>query len=270
MAPPSETLAATIEVGGIPTWYRVAGEGEPLLLLHGALTDASEFVATEPALAPRFRVYSPERRGHGHTPDVEGPITYDLMADDTVAFLDQVVGGPAHLVGHSDGANVALLVALRRPDLVRRLVLMSGNFHYHGIRPEAVAAVGDLEELDLMADAYGAVSPDGRDHFAVVAGKINRMISEEPTLTEGDLAGVAARTLVMVGDDDAISFDHTLALYLGIPDGELAVVPGTSHVLLLDKPGLCNTILLDFLTHDAVPTLMPLRRREASTPGSRP
>jgi pimeloyl-ACP methyl ester carboxylesterase len=260
MAPAREILTTTVDVGGIPTWYRVTGDGEPLLLLHGGLTDASEFEATEPALSPPFRVYSPERRGHGHTPDVDGPITYDLMADDTVAFLDQVVGGPAHLVGHSDGADVALLVALRRPDLVRRLVLVSGNFHHDGILPEAVAAVGDLEELDLMADAYGAVSPDGRDHFAVVAGKINRMISEEPTLTERDLAGVTARTLVMVGDDDLIAFDHTLSLYRGIPDAELAVVPGTSHVLLLDKPGLCNTILLDFLTLDAVPTLMPLRR----------
>jgi pimeloyl-ACP methyl ester carboxylesterase len=260
MVPPSE-IQTTVELGGITTWYRATGDGEPLLLLHGGLTDASEFVATEPALAPQFRVYSPERRGHGHSPDVEGPITYDLMADDTVNFLDQVVGGPAHLVGHSDGADVALLVALRRPDLVRRLVLVSGNFHYDGILPEAVTAVGDLEELDLMADAYGAVSPDGRDHFQVVAGKINRMISQEPTLTEQDLSGVAARTLVMVGDDDAIAFDHTLSLYRGIPDSELAVVPGTSHVLLLDKPDLCNAILLDFLTQDAVATLMPLRRR---------
>lgn len=214
-------------------------------------------MAIEPALTPQFRVYSPERRGHGHTPDVEGPITYDLMADDTVAFLDQVVGGPAHLVGHSDGADVTLLVALRRPDLVRRLVLVSGNFHHDGILAEAITAVGDLEELDLMADAYGAVSPDGRDHFKVVAGKINRMISEEPNLTEKDLSGVAARTLVMVGDDDAIAFDHTSSLYRGIPDAELAVVPRTSPVLLLDKPDLCNAIL----THDAVPTLIPLRRR---------
>jgi pimeloyl-ACP methyl ester carboxylesterase len=66
-------------------------------------------------LAARFHVYSPERRGHGHTPDVDGPITFDAMAQDTIAFLETVVGGPAHLVGCSDGATVALLVALRRP-----------------------------------------------------------------------------------------------------------------------------------------------------------
>jgi pimeloyl-ACP methyl ester carboxylesterase len=251
----------TVEVGGVSTWYRVTGRGEPLMLLHGGLTDASEFVATEPALTSDFRVFTPERRGHGHTPDVEGPITYDLMAADTIAFLEEVVGGPAHLVGHSDGGNVALLVALRRPDLVRRLVLVSANFNHDGLVPEALDVVKDLAEMDMMADAYGAVSPDGRDHFATVAAKIDRMFREEPTLTTADLASVSARTLVMVGDDDAIAPGHTLALFRGIPTAELAVVPGTSHVLLLDKPELCNGILTDFLTRDAVPTLMPIRRR---------
>jgi pimeloyl-ACP methyl ester carboxylesterase len=248
-------------VGGVATWYRVTGEGQPLVLLHGGLTDASEFVATEPALTPSFRVFTPERRGHGHSPDVEGPITYDLMAEDTVAFLDQVVGGPAHLVGHSDGANVALMVALRRPDLVRHLVLVSANFNYDGLVPGTLDIINDLAELDVMADAYGAVSPDGRDHFATVASKIDRMIREEPTMTTADLAGVSARTLVMAGDDDAIAPEHTLSLFGALPEAELAIVPGTSHVLLLDKPELCNRILVDFLTREAVATLMPIRRR---------
>jgi pimeloyl-ACP methyl ester carboxylesterase len=259
--PTADPHTDTVEVGGVATWYRVAGEGEDLVLLHGGLTDASEFVATEPALTPTFRVFTPERRGHGHSPDVEGPITYDLMAGDTIAFLDEVVGGPAHLVGHSDGANVALMVALRRPDLVRRLGLVSANFNHDGLVPGTLDLISDLAEMDVMADAYGAVSPDGRDHFATVAAKIDRMIREEPTLTTADLAGVSARTLVMAGDDDAIAPGHTLALYLAIPSAELAIVPGTSHVLLLDKPELCNQILTDFLIRDAVATLMPIRRR---------
>jgi pimeloyl-ACP methyl ester carboxylesterase len=259
--PNSDPHTDTVEVGGVTTWYRVTGEGEPLALLHGGLTDASEFVATEPALTSYFRVFTPERRGHGHSPDVEGPITYDLMTEDTVAFLDQVVGEPAHLVGHSDGANVALMIALRRPDLVRRLVLVSANFNHDGLVPGTLDLVSDLAEMDVMADAYGSVSPDGRDHFATVAAKIDRMIREEPTMTTADLAGVAARTLIMAGDDEAIAPEHTLSLFRGIPSAELAIVPGTSHVLLLDKPELCNQILIDFLTREPVETLMPIRRR---------
>jgi len=247
-----------VDVAGVHTWYAEHGTGDPLVLLHGGLTDASEFGANIPALAQRFRVLTPERRGHGHTPDVPGPISYDLMAADTAAFLDELKVGPAHLVGHSDGANVALLVALSRPDLVDRLVLISGNFRYDGLAAEL-----DLSELganDFLAQAYGQVSPDGQDHFPVVAAKILRMATTEPALTPADLGRVAARTLVMAGDDDMIAAEHTLELYRGIPDSELAIVPGTSHALIIEKPELCDRIILDFLGRDPVPTFMPIRR----------
>ncbi len=247
-----------VEAGGVRTWYAEYGAGDPLLLLHGGFSDASEFGATTPALAARFRVITPERRGHGHTPDVPGPISYDNMAADTVAFMEEQGISRAHLVGHSDGANVALLVALARPDLVGRLVLISGNFRFDGL----VSGL-DLNELaanEFLAEAYGQVSPDGRDHFPVVAEKIFRMASTEPTLTPADLGKVDARTLVMAGDDDMVAAEHTLAMYRAIPGAELAVVPGTSHILIIEKPELCNQIILDFLTKDPVPTFMPVRR----------
>jgi pimeloyl-ACP methyl ester carboxylesterase len=247
-----------IEAGGVKTWYAEYGSGDPLLLLHGGFTDASEFGATTPALAGRFHVFTPERRGHGHTADVAGPISYELMAADTVAFLEETKIGRAHLVGHSDGANVALLVALARPDLVDRLVLISGNFRYNGLVSEL--NLGELAANAFLAEAYGQVSPDGPGHFPVVAEKIFHMASTEPRLTPADLGQVAARTLVMIGDDDMVTAEHTLELYRSIPDAELAVVPGTSHALIIEKPELCNQLILDFLTKDPVPTFMPVRR----------
>lgn len=114
-----------VEVNGLSTWHEVRGKGQPVVLLHGAFAGASSWSAQAPALAESgYQVHVPERRGHAHTPDVPGPLTYGVMADDTAAYLDDVVGGPAHLVGWSDGAVVALLVAQRRPDLVDRLVLI--------------------------------------------------------------------------------------------------------------------------------------------------
>ena len=86
------------------------------------------------------------------------------------------------------------------------------------------------------------------------------MTTTEPTLNESDLARVAARTLVMAGDDDMIAAELPLRLYRGIPDSELAIVPGTSHALIIEKPDLCNRIILDFLTKDPAPTFMPMRR----------
>ncbi len=125
---------------GVRTWYDEHGAGEPLVLLHpgGAGVDARAFTPNLAAFAAGFHVYTPERRGHGHTPVVGGPITFDAMAHDTAAFLDTVVGGPAHLVGCSDGAIVALLVALARPDIVRRLVLVAGVFHHDGWIPQVI------------------------------------------------------------------------------------------------------------------------------------
>jgi pimeloyl-ACP methyl ester carboxylesterase len=122
-------MATYVQLGVVKTWYDEHGQGDPLVLLHGGLADARFFAPNLPALAEHFHLYTPERRGHGHTPDVEGPITYQLMTDDTITFLETVVGQPADLVGHSDGAFVAMLVAMQRPELVRRLVMISGGFN---------------------------------------------------------------------------------------------------------------------------------------------
>jgi pimeloyl-ACP methyl ester carboxylesterase len=214
-------MSGYVQLGDVHAYYEEDGEGEPLVLLHPGLADSRAFEEYLPALAERFRVFRPDRRGHGRTADVDGPITYDVMAEETIAFLERVVGGPAHLLGHSDGAPVALLVALKRPDLVRRLVFSAGVFHHDGWTP-------------------GAIEPE---HFHVVKAKLDRMHREEPTLTDDDLAGYPGPALVMVGDrDDEIRPSHTLALFKGLPDAQLAVLPGTGH-------GAIDTrIVIDFLT----------------------
>jgi pimeloyl-ACP methyl ester carboxylesterase len=181
-----------------------------------------------------------------------------VMAADTIAFLEAILEGPANVLGCSDGAIVALVVSLRRPDLVHRLVLVAGVFHRDGWVPEAIDPGNEPPEF--MADLYGEVSPDGREHFRVVAAKLARMHSEEPTLKVSDLSHVTSRMLVMVGDDDEVTLEHAVSAYRGIPDAELAVVPGTSHGLLVEKPELCNKIIIDFLTTDPVPTMAPIRR----------
>jgi pimeloyl-ACP methyl ester carboxylesterase len=244
-------------VNGARTWYEERGRGEPLLMLHGGFSDSRDFAGNLDALADRFRLFLPERRGHGHSPDVEGPITHDLMAGDTVAFIEAVVGGPAHVVGYSDGATVATLVAVRRPDLIRRLVLISGGFHPSGwvVLPDAGG-----EMPPRIVEAYGQVSPDGVEHFPVVAAKLAQAATDDPGLPAAELGRIASRTLVVTADDDLVHLEHTIALYRGIPDSELAVVPGTSHALLLEKPELCLRLVGDFLTTDPVSPLVPIRR----------
>jgi pimeloyl-ACP methyl ester carboxylesterase len=246
-------------LGEVETWYDEHGAGDPVVLLHPGGADARAWSPNLDALAEHFWVFTPERRAHGRTPDVDGPLTYDLMCQDTIEFLERIVAEPAHLVGCSAGAVVALLVALARPDLVRRVALVSGVHHRDGWYPEAIDP--DAEPHPVLRQGYEQLSPDGPDHYDVVQAKLARMNFEQPTLDQRELAGVKARTLVMVGDDDEMTLEHSIATYRAIPDAELAVVPGTSHGLLHEKPDLCNAILLDFLLNDPVPTFAPVRRR---------
>lgn len=99
-------MGSYVEIGELKTWYDEQGEGEPLVLLHGGMSTNETWGAQMPDFGARFRVTAPERRGHGHTPDLEGPLSYDVMANDTIGFLEAVVGDPAHLVGWSDGGVV--------------------------------------------------------------------------------------------------------------------------------------------------------------------
>jgi pimeloyl-ACP methyl ester carboxylesterase len=257
-------MADCVQLGGVRTWYEEHGDGDPLVLLHpgGAGVDARAFGPNRGPLATQFRVYTPERRAHGHTPDVAGPITFDAMAQDTIAFLETVVGRRAHVLGCSDGAIVGLLVALRRPDLIDRLVLAAGVFHFNGWLPQAIDP--NNEPPEFLARLYEEVSPDGAGHYQVVVDKLARMHLDEPTLEVDDLREVRSRTLVMVGDDDEVRLEHALAMYRGIPDAELMVVPGTSHGLLVEKPDLCNKVILEFLIEDPVATMAPIRRKASS------
>lgn len=249
-------MADYIDVNGVRTWYDERGDGEPLVLLHGGLTDSRDFTGNLDALAEEFRLLLPERRGHGHTPDVDGPITIAAQAEDTIAFIEKIAGGPVRLAGYSAGAIVALSVAVRMPDLVERLVLISGAFHAEGmiLRP-----TGDAPPPPLLA-AYAEVSPDGAEHFPVVIRKLVSAIESEPGLTQPDLDAVACPTLVMAADDDIVAMEHALALYRGLREAQLAIIPGTSHLLLHEKPDLCRGVVREFLTTGPAPTWMPIRR----------
>jgi pimeloyl-ACP methyl ester carboxylesterase len=247
---------------GINTWYDEHGSGSPVVLLHGGMATADSWGSQVPALSERHRVFTPERRGHGHTADVDGPYTYEAMAAETISFLEAVVDGPADLVGWSDGGNVALHAVRARPDLVRKVVTIGANYHHSGLLPLFFVQLGtdpDGPELAMFRDTYAAATPDGPDHWAVVYRKLLDMWQNGPTLTVEDLGAIEAPLLVMVGDDDAISYEHTVSLFESVQNGQLAVIPGTSHVVPLEKAGLVNQLLLDFLDDGSPIRLMPMR-----------
>ena len=249
---------ATVELTRVRMWYEQYGQGEPCVLLHpgGAGVDARALEPTVAGLSQTFRVFTPEQRGHGRTPDPGGPVSYEDLAADTIEFIETVAGGPVLLAGCSDGAVVALTVARRRPDLVRRLVLAAGVFHRDGWAD----GVLDGQPPEFLRASYGELSPDGAGHYEAVVAKLAAMHAGEPSFTAADLGEISARTLVMVADDDEVRLEHALELYRSLPDAELAVVPGTSHGLMVEKPALCNLLITEFLARDPVPTFAPIRR----------
>ena len=250
-----------VDAGGVRTYYEVSGDGDPLIFLGGGLVTAELSDAQVPTLAGSYRVYVPERRGHGRTPDVEGPITYEGMAQDTIAFMDAAGIDSAHLVGWSDGALVGMIVALRHPERVRKLVYIGQNLNPEDVRPEAKPILEGMTletAPPMFAQLYAATSPDGPDHWPIVFEKITTMFKSDPGLALEDLAGVKAPTLVMIGDDDLISVAHAGELQRTLPDAQVAVVPGASHALPLEKPDLVNRLILEILSDQQVPKMMPI------------
>ncbi|ACU71316.1 alpha/beta hydrolase fold protein [Catenulispora acidiphila DSM 44928] len=254
-------MGAYVDVDGLNMYYEVAGEGEPVILLHGTGGIADIWRPQLDLLADWYQVFTPECRGHGRTADVEGPFSYENFADDLAGFIEALGLGPVRLVGWSNGAAVVLRLALRRPDLVRRLVLIGGTAGPEG-ETALAAQLGEEPGRTLLADAwkpvYQALSPDGPEHFAVVEEKLHQMWREGTSVGMDEIAALPMPLLVMQGDDDSVEIAHSAALAGTARDGRLAVVPGTSHAAPLEKPELVNLILLDFFEDKPAERIFPL------------
>jgi pimeloyl-ACP methyl ester carboxylesterase len=238
-----------VDLGIVRMYHQVSGEGDPLVLLHGAMCTADTYAGLAAELAPSYRVHRPEQRGHGRTADVSGPIDYGIMAGDTIAYLEALGLGPAHLVGWSDGAVVALQVAMARPDLVASLVFIGNPLTLDGL-PTEMLPLPERYSADVMPqvvrDMYGSVSPDGPDHFDAVFDKLAPMWNDFPLVDMEELANLAVPTLVVVADRDMVTVEHADDLRRTIPGARLAVLPG-DHSLPMAKAGLTAALVLDFL-----------------------
>jgi pimeloyl-ACP methyl ester carboxylesterase len=263
-----------LDVLGHPTWYKVQGSGEEtVLLLHAGLSNSDALLdSIGGPLGEHRRVVAFDRRGHGRTADTPEAFHYESMVDETIAVIEHV-GGPVHIVGWSDGGIVGLLLALRRPELVGRLVAIGANYHWNvDGRDETSETAADSTDGDdqfpaddpivaLMAAAYAERSPDGPEHFPVVAMKGFHLFGIEPELTEEDLARVSVPVLVMAGDDDLIPLSHTASFFAALPHGQLAIVPGASHGLPMEHPREVVGLIERFLGSEIPPaTMMPRLR----------
>jgi pimeloyl-ACP methyl ester carboxylesterase len=251
-----------IPVNGLDMYYEIHGEGSPLALFHGAMgTIESCFADLLPALAAARQVVAIELQGHGHTADVDRPLSYQQMAADAAVLLEALGIGMADLVGYSLGGAVALQLAMQHPRLVRRVVFAGGaSYRRDGLYPEM------LEEPESAADdltgsvwhqAYMRVAPDPSRWPDLVA-KNRELDRTFAGWLDEDIHALAAPVQLIIGDSDIVRPEHTMKMFrllgggvigdlAGLPASELAVLPGTSHVGLLDRVDWLQSMILEFL-----------------------
>lgn len=252
-----------ITLAGVDTYYTEAGEGPPLVLLHGGMSDSSAWGPLVDMLATRFHVFAPDRRGHGRTPDTTAPFSYADMAAETIAFCQAVIGAPAHLVGWSDGGITSLQVSLSHPAVVARQVLIGTNFDHSALLLDQIGLGEgpDDDDAAMLRAMYEDVSVMGPEYWPVFWSKTRTLWATEPNMTSGVLSRVGTPTLVMAGDDEPIPLAHTVELYESISQAQLCVIPGASHIVPLEQPGIVEAAIRRFLTMDLPPaTLEPVRR----------
>ncbi len=244
---------AYLPIRGSQIFYETSGYGEPLLLLHGGFGSVEDFSSQTSELVKHFNVVAFERPGHGHTADNNEPFSFVTMSEYTIDFIEALGLGATNLVGWSDGAIIALLVSISRPDLVKRIVCVSGSFNTNSLTAQALEWIRSAtpesfrKNQAMLVQRYDAVTPDGPAHFPVVFEKTKKMWLNEPDIRREELAKIGAPALVMVADRDAVTPEHTLELFRSIKGAQLCIIPGTTHFLLSEKPNATNRAILEFL-----------------------
>jgi pimeloyl-ACP methyl ester carboxylesterase len=246
-------------VNGLQLYFETHGAGRPLVLLHGGLMtiELNWGPLLEPLAASR-QVIAVELQGHGRTADTERPMTIEALAADVVALLDHLGIAEADLFGFSLGGLVAYAVALGAPRRVGKLIVASADAH----RPPGRESVPLDDErmptaadFQAMRDAYVAVAPDPA-HFDEFAAKTSTMVHEFPGWTD-ELRSLQAPTLLIFGDRDFSPLSDVVELVDLLPDAQLAVLPGTTHVGVARRSVELCTLVTPFL--DARPDTVALR-----------
>jgi pimeloyl-ACP methyl ester carboxylesterase len=249
-------------VNGIDLYYEIHGSGQPLVLLHGAFSAiGTSFGPLLPSLAENRMVIGVELQGHGHTADIDRPMRISHMADDVAALLRHLGLPPADLFGYSMGAGVALQVASQYPELVRKLVVASVSYNSAGLHPGLIDGLAGLQPEWLIGtpwhDEYMRSAPRPED-FATLVRKVTEMNMKLPNLPDEAISTLQAPTLIIIGDSDIVRPEHAVEMFrlLGggisgdgvpMPKSRLAVLPATSHTMVVAQTELLSLLVRQFL-----------------------
>jgi len=252
------------DVNGIKLYYEIHGSGRPLVLLHGGLGAGSMFGPNLTALAKGRQVIAVDLQGHGRTADIDRPLSVEFMADDIAALIKHlgIGGGRSDIMGYSLGGGVALQTAIRHPEVVDRLVIVSTPFRRNGFYADILAQQGQVNAAAAeamkqtpMYQLYSSIAPRPEDWPRLLT-KIGEAMKKDFDFSK-DMAGIKATTLVVAGDADIFPPAHAVEMFgllgggqrdggwdgSGRPKSRLAILPGLTHYTIFSDPALAATAI---------------------------
>jgi pimeloyl-ACP methyl ester carboxylesterase/uncharacterized protein YndB with AHSA1/START domain len=250
------------DVNGLHMYYETHGAGDPLILLHGGFGVTSMFGPVLPALAENRQVIAVELQGHGHTADIDRPLSFEQMADDVAALIERLGMEHADVLGYSLGGGVALQTAIRHPNLVRKLVLVSAPFKSDGWYPEVLAGMssmtaemGETWVGSPMYQAYASVAPRP-DDWPTLVGKMGQLLGQGYDWSAA-IPAIQSPVMIVVGDADSVRTAHAVEFFdllgggqrdadwdrSGMSNARLAVLPGTTHYDIFSSPALAAAVI---------------------------
>jgi pimeloyl-ACP methyl ester carboxylesterase len=248
-------------VNGLNLYYEIHGSGEPLILLHGGLGATEMFGEVLPLLAKTRRVIAVDLQAHGRTADIDRPMSFEAIADDIAALMKHLGIEKADVMGYSLGGGVALRVAVRHPEAVKKLVLVSIAFKRDGWYPEIAAGMAQVSAASAepmkqtpMYQLYARIAPKPAD-WPVLLTKIGDLLRKDYDWSK-DVAAIKAPTLLVFGDADAVPPAHAVQFFellgggkkdggwdgSGMSNARLAILQGQTHYTIFSSPTLASTV----------------------------
>lgn len=252
-----------LSIGELEMYYEVHGSGQPLVLLHGAFSaTGTSFGEILPGLARSRRVISFEYQAHGHTADIDRPLSIEALADDVIAGIRELKIEPTDLLGYSLGSAIALQVAIKAPGVVRKLITISAAISAAGIHPGLMEGLGEMKPEMMHGspwhEEYLQIAPRPEDFNRFFAKKAE-MDGNTKDLPSEEFASIEAPTLMILGDSDLTQLEHAVEMFrllgggvfgdlpTGLPNSQLAVIPGASHVSVVTRSELLVPMINSFL-----------------------
>ncbi|MFW9827260.1 MAG: alpha/beta fold hydrolase [Candidatus Thorarchaeota archaeon] len=245
-----------VEIGDIIMYYAMFGSGEPIFLLHGGMVDYTSWFFQIRELAKYFKIIAPDTRAHGRTTDSDKPLSYQLFGSDISQLMEKLEIKKASFIGWSDGGCTSLVLGLEYPELVNKLVLIGTPYNISNYYPDIFEQFGNIDPNNLpkgykfIKKAYEKVASNP-DNWSNLLKKGMDMAIKEPNFKLEQLKNIKSPSLIIDGENENLyPLKVMQEMADAIPNARLEVIPGGTHLVLMEKPKLVNQLIVRFLKND--------------------